>query len=43
MADLKQKLIDLAREATGDSAITVAGDFQPKGLTWKMAAGAAAG
>jgi hypothetical protein len=41
--DLKQKLIDLAREATGDSEITVAGDFQPKGLTWKRAAGAAAG
>ena len=41
--DLKQKLIDLAREATGDLEITVAGDFQPKGLTWKMAAGAAAG
>lgn len=43
MADLKQKLIDLSREATGDDEITVAGDFQPKGLTWKMAAGAAAG
>ena len=41
--DLKQKLIDLAREATGDQEIVVAGDFQPKGLTWKMAAGAAAG
>jgi hypothetical protein len=41
--DLKQKLIDLAREATGDPDITVAGDFQPKGMTWKMAAGAAAG
>ena len=41
--DLKQKLIDLAREATGDSDITVAGDFQPKGMTWKVAAGAAAG
>jgi hypothetical protein len=41
--DLKQKLIDLARDATGDLEITVAGDFQPKGLTWKMAAGAAAG
>lgn len=41
--DLKQKLIDLAREATGDPAITVAGDFQPKGMTWKVAAGAAAG
>jgi hypothetical protein len=41
--DLKQKLIDLAREATGDPEITVAGDFQPKGMTWKVAAGAAAG
>jgi hypothetical protein len=41
--DLKKKLIDLAREATGDPEITVAGDFQPKGLTWKRAAGAAAG
>jgi hypothetical protein len=41
--DLKQKLIDLAREATGDQEITVAGDFQPKGMTWKVAAGAAAG
>jgi len=41
--DLKQKLIDLAREATGDQAITVAGDFQPKGMTWKVVAGSAAG
>jgi hypothetical protein len=41
--DLKQKLIDLAREATGDSTITVAGDFQPKGMTWKVAAGSVAG
>ena len=41
--DLKQKLIDLAREATGDPTITVAGDFQPKGMTWKVAAGAVAG
>ena len=41
--DLRQKLIDLAREATGDQTITVAGDFQPKGMTWKVAAGAAAG
>ncbi len=31
--DLKQKLIDLAREATGDDQITVAGDFQPKSCT----------
>ena len=41
--DLKQKLLELSREATGDDEITVAGDFQPKGLTWKVAAGAAAG
>jgi len=41
--DLKQKLIDLAREATGDNEIVVAGDFQPKGMTWKVAAGAGAG
>jgi hypothetical protein len=41
--DLKQKLLDLSREATGDDSITVAGDFQPKGMTWKVAAGAAAG
>jgi len=41
--DLKQKLIDMSREATGDSEIFVAGDFQPKGMTWKRAAGAAAG
>ncbi|MGA9279079.1 hypothetical protein [Ilumatobacter sp.] len=41
--DLRQKLIDLAREATGDQTITVAGDFQPKGMTWKVAAGGAAG
>jgi hypothetical protein len=41
--DLRQKLIDLSREATGDPTITVAGDFQPKGMTWKVVAGAAAG
>ena len=41
--DLRQKLIELSREATGDQTITVAGDFQPKGMTWKVAAGAAAG
>ena len=41
--DLKQKLLELAREASGDDTITVAGDFQPKGMTWKVAAGAAAG
>jgi hypothetical protein len=43
LMDLKQKLIDLAREATGDNEITVAGDFQPKGLTWKRAAATGAG
>jgi hypothetical protein len=41
--DLKQKMIDLAREATGDDEIFVAGDFQPKGMLWKRAAGTAAG
>ena len=41
--DLKQKLIDLSREAAGDDSITVSGDFQPKGMTWKVVAGAAAG
>lgn len=41
--DLKQKMVDLAREATGDEEIFVAGDFQPKGMVWKRAAGAAAG
>jgi hypothetical protein len=41
--DLKAKLIEMAREATGDQEILVAGDFQPKGMTWKVAAGAAAG
>ncbi len=41
--DLKQKMVDLAREATGDGEIFVAGDFQPKGMVWKRAAGAAAG
>lgn len=39
----KQKLIDMSIEATGDNDILVAGDFQPKGMTWKRAAGAAAG
>ncbi len=41
--DLKQKMVDMAREATGDDEIFVAGDFQPKGMVWKRAAGAAAG
>jgi len=41
--DLKQKMIDLAREATGDDEIGAAGEFQPKGMLWKQAAGAAAG
>jgi hypothetical protein len=43
MMDLKEKLIRLAREATGDDAITVAGDFQPKGMTWKVATASVAG
>ena len=41
--DLKQQMVDMAREATGDEKIFVAGDFQPKGMVWKRAAGAAAG
>jgi hypothetical protein len=41
--DLKAKLLELSREATGDPEIVVAGDFQPKGLTWKRALGTAAG
>ena len=41
--DLKQKLLDMSREATGDPDVVVAGDFQPKGMTWKRAVGAAAG
>ena len=39
MTDLRKKLLDMAIEATGDKEITVAGDFEPKGLTWKRAAG----
>lgn len=41
--DLKKKLLDMAVEATGDKEVTVAGDFEPKGLAWKRAAGATAG
>ena len=41
--DLKQKMIDLAREAAGDDEIGAAGEFQPKGMLWKQAAGTAAG
>jgi len=36
-------MVAMAIEATGDDTIYVAGDFQPKGMTWKRAAGAAAG
>jgi hypothetical protein len=43
MVDLKKKLVDLAREATGDDEILVAGDFEPKGMLWKRSAGTAAG
>jgi len=43
MTDLKKKIIDLAKEATGDNEVAVAGDFQPKGLTWKRAAAVGAG
>ncbi len=41
--DLKQKLVDLSIAASGDPEISVAGDFEPKGMMWKSAAGAAAG
>ncbi|MFC2153027.1 hypothetical protein ACFLQ7_00090 [Actinomycetota bacterium] len=41
--DLKQKMVDMAIEATGDGEIFVAGDFEPKGMLWKRSAGAAAG
>ena len=41
--DLKKKLLDMAIDATGDKTVTVAGDFEPKGLAWKRAAGATAG
>jgi hypothetical protein len=41
--DLKQKMVDMAIEATGDDEIFVAGDFEPKGMLWKRSAGAAAG
>jgi hypothetical protein len=33
MVKLEQRLVDLARAATGDSTITSAGDFLPKGTT----------
>ena len=41
--DLRKKLMDMAREATGDPEIAAVGDFQPKGMTWKVGVGAAAG
>ncbi len=41
--ELKKKLISISVEATKDKSISVAGDFQPKGLTWKRAAAAGAG
>lgn len=42
MADLKQKLLTMAKDVTGDDTIVAAGDFQPKALTWKRAAAAGA-
>lgn len=39
----KEKLVRMAVEASGDDSILVAGDFEPKGMMWKQAAGAAAG
>ncbi len=41
--DLRKKLLDMAQEATGDPGIAAVGDFQPKGMTWKVGLGAAAG
>ena len=41
--DLKKKLLDMAHETTGDPDIVAAGDFEPKGMTWKVGLGAAAG
>lgn len=41
--DLRKKLLDMAVEATKDPQIKAAGDFQPKGMTWKVGVGAAAG
>jgi hypothetical protein len=41
--DLRKKLLDMAREATGDRDIQAVGDFQPQGMTWKVGTGAAAG
>ena len=38
-----EKMVAMAVEATGDESIFVAGDFQPKGMTWKRAAGTATG
>lgn len=38
-----EKMVAKAIEATGDESIYVAGDFQPKGMVAKRAAGAAAG
>lgn len=38
-----EKLIAMAKEATGDDEIFVAGDFEPKGMMWMSMAGAAAG
>ena len=38
-----EKLIRMSKEATGDDEIFVAGDFEPKGMMWKRAAGAAVG
>lgn len=40
---LKERLIEMSKEATGDDTIIAAGDFQPKGMMWKQAAGAAVG
>lgn len=33
--DPADRLVDLARQATGDAGVFAAGDFLPKGTTWK--------
>jgi hypothetical protein len=39
----EQRLVDMAREATGDPSIVVAGDFEPRGLLAKRSAGSFVG
>lgn len=39
----EERLVDLARQATGDGSIDVAGDFEPRGLMWKRSTGSFVG